>query len=233
MTINVFSEIISKIIVMALIYLIINKAFNNFRYRTKYLILFIIGAIISGAFYLALVLDKGNHQQSIYSYYTFIVVNAVVALHSLYKLIFKFRKNEFQKYSYNNTKKVERTSKALYKEFLYLLFEYKGEYLLKKTKQTYSGMKISLKRAYFHDEAISKVLSKYHCESKEVTMYGEYTDTKNKEIYYVYLISLTNDINPKKYEWFHFSKIRFLDLTDFDKEIIYRVLLKEKFEIKR
>ena len=231
---DIYADIISKAVVVFFIYIILNRALSNLSYSKKYYILFFISLGISVLFYLAYLYDKNtNTIYSPYRYFSYIGSSAIFALYSLIKTVGKTRKNQFKKYNHYSNKKVERISRAHYKEYLYLLFEYKGEYLLKQTKQTYSGMNIRLKKGKFHDEEIKRLVERYNGRISDVTMYGEYVDSKNKEVYYCYLITLDEEINLKKYKWYQFSRIRFLEFADFDKEIVDRLLLKDNFEINK
>lgn len=230
---NIFGDVIAKAIVMIVIYLIISNALDNLRFRTKALIIFFIGIVMGGIFYLAYYYDlQSDTMENQYTYFTLIGVNALTALYFLITTFTKYRRNEFDKYR-TKTKRVEPTSKVHYREFLYLVFEYKNEYLLKKHKEHYSGLNIRLKKGSFHDEEINSLLRKYDSMYAKVKLYGEYVDNKKKEIYYAYLINLNKAFDMKKFEWFNFSKIRFLEMHDFDKELIYRLLIKEKFNIEK
>lgn len=229
----IFQSIISKVAVMLLIYLILNRALSNLRRRKKALIIFLIGISLSGLFFIAYIVDKNNPNNPFedYIYFTYIASNIFFGSAFLLFGIKGTRKNDFIKQNYIKQKDYSPTSRVHYKKFLYLVFEYKNEYLLKKDKETYSGMNLRLKKGEFHDVEIGNLLKKYNAIESKVTEYGEYVSTKNKEIFYVYLINLDRSIDIKKCEYIYYSKIRFLEMSDFDKEIIYRVLIKEKINI--
>ena len=234
--VNLYEDIISKIVVMLLIYLILNRALGNLRYRVRALIVFLFGITLSGAFLLAYFLDKNAGTIFIVQeldYFVYIIVNLIFAFGSIIFTFTKYRKNDFVKYKYEKTRYSDPTSTVHYKKFLYLVFEYKNEYLFKKTKETYSGINIALKNGNFHDVVISDFLKKHNSTDSIVTLYGEYTDNTKREVYYVYLINLDKQIDLKKHEYVFYSRIRFLDMADFDKELIFRVLIKEKFNIEK
>lgn len=231
---DIYQEIASKVVTMLLIYLILNRALSNIRHRKRALIVFIVGVLLGGAFLLAYKLDLDSDTMfDKYDYLTYIAINFVFAILSIIYTFTRYRHNEFLKYNNDKTRYSEAISRVHYKKYLYLVFEYKNEYLLRKHKETYSGMNIDLKKGNFHDVEINSVLKRYGVEESNVTLYGEYADTTKKEIYYAYLINLNKSIEIKKYESVYYSKIRFLEMSDFDKEIIYRILIKDKFEIEK
>lgn len=231
---NIYDDIISKVIVMILVYLILNRALGNLRYRLSALIVFIFGIVLGSIFIIAYILDlEAGVVRNQYDYLVYIITNFVFAIASIIYAFTRYRKNDFVKYNYNQTRNYEPTSKVHYKKFLYLVFEYKNEYLFKKHKENYSGVNIALKKGNFHDVEINKLLKQHSAENSKVTLYGEYTDTQKKEIYYVYLINLDKSISIKKHEFIYYSKIRFIEMENFDKELVYRVLIKEKFNIEK
>ena len=89
------------------------------------------------------------------------------------------------------------------------MFEYKNEYLFKKHKETYSGTNFRLKKGEFHDVEIGALLKSLVHKNSKVTEYGEYTNTKTKEIYYIYLINLDKEINIKNHEFVFILKLGF------------------------
>ena len=231
---ELFEQIASKIVSMLLIYLLIHRALSNVRHRTRSLIIFIVGVFLGGAFLVAYKLDLDSDTMfNKYDYFIYIMINFSFAIFSIIYTFTKYRKNQFLEYSNDKRRYSESISRVHYKKFLYLVFEYKNEYLLTKRKETYSGMNIELKKGKFHDIEINFILKRYGVDGSTVTLYGEYVDTKKKEIYYAYLINLNKSIEIKKYESVYYSKIRFLEMSDFDKEIVYRILIKDKFEIEK
>lgn len=231
---DLFEEIASKVVTMLLIYLILNRALSNIRHRKRALIIFIVGVLLGGAFILAYKLDLDSDTMfNKYDYLTYMVINFIFAIASIIYTFTRYKKNDFLKYNNDKSRYSESISRVHYKKYLYLVLEYKNEYLLRKHKETYSGMIIELKKGNFHDVEINSILKRYGVEGSNVTLYGEYVDTTKKEIHYAYLINLDKSIEIKKYESVYYSKIRFLEMSDFDKEIVYRVLIKDKFEIEK
>lgn len=231
---DIFEEVIKKIIFMAIIYLIINRALDNLSHRKKAVIIFFIGLTISGIFYLAYYLDFKNGQMAPEVYYlSYIGINLVIAFGTLIYNFIKYKKNKFDRYKYNRRTKIEPTSKVHFKEYLYLVFEYKNEYLFKKRKEIHSGLNFRLKKESFHDEEINSILRKHGADESVFNLVGKYTNNKTKEIHHVYLINLNVEINIRGCEFVQYSKVRFLEMNDFDKEIVYRVLIKEKFDIEK
>lgn len=230
---DIIQSVVSKVAIMLLIYLIINRALSNLRKRKKAFIIFLVGIFLSGIFLIVYFIDKQNPTKSYsdYVYFTYIITNFVFAIFYLIYGLTLYRKNEFINYNFSKRKDFVPTSRVHYKKFLYLVFEYKNEYLFKKHKETYSGTNFRLKKGEFHDVEIGALLKKFGAQNSKVTEYGEYTNTKTKEIYYIYLINLDKEINIKNHEFVFYSKIRFLEMSDFDKGIIYRVLINERIDI--
>jgi len=230
---DIFVNIISKLLVLTILYAIIVKAMQPLRFRTKYLTLFFISLIFTLLFLCALIFDSKTNtiSRNKFNYYSYIAGNSFMGLYSLANLIFRFRKNDFLRYSSHEKKTIERVSKVHYKEFLYILFEHNEEYLLRKENEMYSGMNIGLKKDKFHDDVIKSLLNKYNVTAKEIIKYGKYTIKNKKEIYHVYQISINEQLQLKNYELVHYSKIMYLNLSDLDKELIFRVILNEKFDI--
>jgi len=230
---DIFQRIIVKVAIMLLIYLIINRALKDLRRRTRAIIIFMIGMLLGGLFLFAYFIDMQNTENPIpsYEYFTYIIANFVFAICSIIYGLTRYIRNEFRRQNYFKDKDYSPTSRVHYKKLLYMVFEHKNEYLLKKHKETYSGVNLPLKKGEFHDVAIGFFLKQHKVEKSKVTAYGQYTNTKTKEIYFIYLVNLDNSINLKKHEFVYYSKIRFLEMDDFDKQIIYRVLIKEKIDL--
>ena len=232
---DIFQSIITKVAILLLIYLILSRALSNVRRRTRGIIIFFVGLFLGGIFLFAYFIDSQNPNNVIpeHEYFTYIIINLTFSIVFFIFALARFRKNEFTRHNYFKDNDYSPTSKVHYKKFLYLVFEYKNEYLLRKHKETYSGMNLALKKGEFHDVEIGSLLKQYNAINSKVTAYGQYTNTKSKEIYFAYLINLDKDISIKKYEFIYYSKIRFLEMNDFDKQIIYRVLIKEKIDLEQ
>ncbi len=217
--------IVANILLFGLIYLIFNRAIGNLRLRRRWLLNLIFGLFLTSLFVIAFFIDYQKDALILYrNYLIYSSINFVYTIGiTVYYLIIIFG-NPFDR-------KIV-TSKVYYQEYIYLVYHYQKDYYLVKKKHFYQGVIIKLKKTDFQDDVIKKLIKQKNISTYgEPTKIGQLTVNENKQIYYCYIIDLQETLHAKKFEAINGYQIQYLNLKPLDKNIIYRIIIRDPFEI--
>ncbi len=219
-------EAASAVLGLGLIFFIVNGIITTMNPKIRGLIHLIIGLFLTIVFSLAFYLDNYVYLEA-YSPFTYIVFGGSSLLYTIIIPTTLFIKGNREGFSFKRKKLIYTTQK---KEHLYLVYKHGTQIFLKDKK----GIILHMKKTSFIDQMIEDYNRKLKLNVPEelIKKYGVVTITgKKKEIYYCYLIDINTDLNDfgitgyDKYELIH------MDFEYFDKQIIFRLMLEEEFNI--
>lgn len=217
--------IVANFLLFGLIYLIFNRSIGALRIRLRWLLNFIFGLILTSLFVIAFFIDY--QKDALILYRNYLIYGSINFLYTISISLYYFIiivGNPFDR------KMV--TSKVYYQENIYLVYHYKNDYYLLKKKDFYQGVIIKLKKTDFQDDVIRKLIKQKNISiHSEPTKLGQLILNEKKQIYYCYIIDLEEVINAKGFEAINGYQVQNLNLNPFDKNIIYRIILREPFNI--
>jgi len=220
-------EILYVSLVMGLVFFIFNSAIRNARFRIKGLINLIVGLTISLVFIVAFVIDYNG--DGILNYFNNLIYIVVTLIYSLGFSFYFFRYGKSNPFL---NRKVETTSKYYFKEFIYLVYRYKTDLYLVKNKNSYQGYIIKLKKTDFYDEIIREFNKKNQIvTNNDLKKLGTVTLKDKKQLYHCFIIDILEDLDIKGFEQINGYRVLDSSIDDFNKRIIYRLFLREAFEI--
>lgn len=218
--INILITLAISIAALGLIFFIINRAFKNKGYRTKFLVNLFLGLSFLILFIISLIVDYkgGNILKFYYKHLILIIVSLGYCLFftiSIYKTI-----------QVSNIRIIKKLRINKEKNYLYILFKYQEGYLLKAKKEYYQGYSHKMKSS-FHDEAIEEAVKKLAPNYSSKAYKGKINS--DDKVYFCYLVETNESL-------LGFDQISMYDLinlktSDFDKEVILSIILKENFNI--
>ena len=228
---DIFKDIISKVVVFFLIYFIISRAFSNKSRKRKSIIIFIISIGFSLAFGATYLIDrKIGYLAEGYTYLIYIIINLVVGISYL---MYGFINNKHDKFiKYRKEEKPEPVSVVHYKEVLYLIMAYNSEYYLLENDNYFSGIKIKANPNFFHDEIIDKYIKSITTAEYAISKRGKIIDRAEKIKVAIYKIDFY-DYPNLKFVGVNYQDIINLMMTEENKEIIFKVLVNETIDIER
>lgn len=217
---NILITLGISIAALGLIFFIINRAFMNKGYRTKFLVNLSLGLGLLILFIISLIVDYkgGNIFKFYYKHLILIIVSlgyCLVFTLSIYKTI-----------QVSNIRIIKKLRINKEKNYLYILFKYREGYLLKAKKEYYQGYSLKMKSS-FHDEAIEEAVKKIMPNYTSKVFKGKINS--DDKLYFCYLVETNESL-------LGFEQISMYDLinlktSDFDKEVILSIILKENFNI--
>lgn len=224
---EIYDLIISKMLIMGLIYFIFNNALGRMKYKIKSIIILVFGIALAIGFYFAYRYDLIHEMYADKEdYFIYVIINIVYSL--CFFIYYILIKNPYaMKFSHKTT------SKVYYKDYLYIVFKHEDNYLLTKKKEMYSGLNFPIKRTEFHDDVISKIINEAKISNYQIEKIGTYKMTLKKEIHTIYLIDLFENIIYKDFIQINKKEIMNLPMDNFDKEIIFRIIIGESINIEK
>ena len=101
-------------------------------------------------------------------------------------------------------------------------------------KEKHHGIIYKMGNRDFHDEVIKKLNNKYNvsCFEENIEKIGEYTIKDKKDIiYHCYYIGINDKMVDDEYVSFDKKDVIRLDFEHIDRQIIFRILLREFFDV--
>ncbi len=180
-------------------------------------------------------------------YYVFfnVAILLTFALSLTFFIMGKKRRQSFRSFPY----KVKKTTKPIptivdEHEFVYVVFKRNDNYLLKKIKVSGEDYYTTLieklnNKIFFHDEMIKHIIGQFglreesHNHDVNYKLVGEVT--KHEKIdnhYYCYVVNV-EEINDKLRDYVEINPYDLINyqMNDFDKQILYHIILKDYFKI--
>lgn len=229
---DLFIGIIQITLVISLVLFIIYNALKNKGKRTSSLVLACVSLFFCLFFVVALVFDNLLPSGNTMKYYDSILYYVLIGISLVYFIIFLsiFISNR----GYIAAKTVKKKMVYTYhqkEEYLYVILRYANYiYLL---KDNYCGIRYKLKKMEFTDDAIKAVckscgvsLDSEPDRSGMVTIKGEKVD----QIYYCYKIDLDGELNSDMFVQIDALQLTELTIPDFDRYVIYNMLMKYDFD---
>lgn len=221
---NIMYSLISGFMGLGLLFIIINGAIRNLSYRSKALLNLLVGLVLSGIFMAALIYDNhGGLWTDYLVYWIYIGVSLTYAL-ALGFRAFRFRKPE------------NRSSVHSYREYLFLLYRFGTEIYLEVKKEQYQGIVVRMKERDFPEEMI-KSLNEHYLTNRfgsteaDVTRLGKVTVSKKRETYYCYTAELKKETAIEGLVKINAFRIPNLSMDTLNRQIIYRMILRDPFTI--
>lgn len=228
------------------IFFVVLRFYKTVNYKRKALASFITGVVLIGITIIGICFDASNTNTTlpgfsfIEPYYVFLIVSLLMSIViSLVYLVLGLTRH--QRFAYFNSVsknkiKVEPTIKDK-KEFVYVVFSYENNILLKKDNDYYTSCTVQLnKKILFHDEMITQIIKDLEIGELEEASYKEIgkvlVEGKINKQYYCYNI-IVDKLNPKFSEYNAVSAYDLVNynLGELDKQILYHFILKDYFDI--
>lgn len=229
------------------IYFIVLRLCKYLNNKKRALVSFILGLILSIACVVGIVVDDIYPKITIDTlfYYAYLIVSVLmmIIIPVVYLVRAKSRNERFRNYHQKIIKDKEKQAVKTIKdkeEYVFYLFKYDDKILLKKrninSHEMYYSETIKLDKILFHDEMINELLKKFNLSEDVISNYDMYgcalLKDKLDKHYYCYMIEI-NQIN-ESFEDFEMVSVYDLfryEMDDFNKKIIFHLILKEKFDI--
>lgn len=249
----ILKEYAAALIGLGFIYFIairLSKYLNN---KKKALITFIIGLVMTIVLVGCTIYDNINITvlptfSFTEVYYVFLIVSIVymITIPSIFLAIGCSRHEKFKNYYYKIKKEKEKIKPTINdeKENVYVVIKHNGNFLLKENivsgNKKYSGIIEKLnKNILFHDEMIKNFIEKYELNKYdahniiECKIVGEALVKGKVDLrYYCYVIDISSK-NEKLKEFYEVSPYDLVkyEMTDFDKQILFHIVLRDYFKI--
>ncbi|MCK9536567.1 MAG: hypothetical protein M0R05_03075 [Bacilli bacterium] len=227
---DIAQEVLKCAIGIGLVFFILNSAIKTSKTKNKVWINLIVGLFLTSVFTIAFFVDY--HDEPILnslSNLLFIGFSFLYALScSLYYFIIGYG-NPF-------TSSRQLESKFYYQEFLYLLYRNGNDLYLKKDKNgNYSGIVVKGKKTRFLEDILNDTNKQMQLNvtSDNVTKIGKLTIKNQKEIYHCFSIEISTISDNKGLEKINAYQALNYQMTQLDKEILYRMIIKNNFDIER
>lgn len=238
----------AAIILIGFIYFILVRAISTKNYKRKSLYMFIAGMVIVLFLVGGIVYDKlankplyPNGKYDL-AYFAFLIVASVFML---FFTIFYFVKGctmrQRFKYGFGYKEvKVKQTPTVKEKKgYVYIIFKYNNNYLLKKeinkdNVAEYSSLTVKFTHNdFFHDDVIRHTIDDMNLNVEHYSLVGTATKKDKKDdVYYCYVVDL-NEKNDSlnDYEEFDSYQILNINIKDMDKEILFTSIIQDDFKI--
>ena len=228
-------------IYFVVIRLVFTRNFKKLAFRS-----FITGLVLSLLTFGGILFDAIKNNSFVVNYNLtepyFVFMNTIVLMTVIVTTVFFImgcRRN--QRFANMKMPKVEKAKPTIndYKDNIIIVFMHNGNFLLKKLDEEYSTYKERLNHIHFHDEAVNKIIGDFEIRESSNHFSVNYENVgevlvkgKVDNKYYCYKIEL--DEIPKALE--SYVEVGPFDLfecklSELDKQVLYHVVLKEKFKI--
>lgn len=213
-----------------LIFFILNNVIKRLKTKTKAWINVGVGVALSGLFGLALVVDfpESGRDARLFNITFMASVFTIALSYALYYFISGYG------FAFARTRDLE--SKFYYQEFVYLIFRHGNVFYLKKDKNGfYSGVVSKAKKSRFLEDVINELLQEMRVgiSASAVTKVGKLTFREPKEIYHCFYADGPVIDGLEGFEEVNAYEAATLPMRELDKEIIFRIIIREKFDIEK
>lgn len=239
----------AAVIGLGFIYFVIIRLCTNFNHLKKALVALIVGIVQTLIIVIAIILDGFNYPFDLTHlwYYAFLIISVLfmIIIPIIFLAIGKSRHQQFRNYHLKIKKQKEKVAPTIKDkdEYVYYVFKCKEHYLLKSKvvegNKVYYSEQERLNKIIFHDEMINNLISKYQLNffNKEnvigINQIGEVlVKAKKDKHFYCYLIEIEESVDTlNEYEMISAYDLFRYNMEDFDKQILFHMILKEKFKI--
>lgn len=228
-----YLPIVASLAIIGVLFLILNGIVSTYNYKKRAVIMLIFGLVLTLIFTSVYIIDLKLQENINVDYITpnkltYFSLIGVSLLYTIILFIHFYKKGKYLRQNFSGRVKTILDKK----EYLYLLYRYQDNLYLEKEK--HSGFIYKLGSKDFHDDVILKVASKFKTVVKADNMerIGTYTIKGEKDnVYYCYLITCDEKVDSKDYLAFDRRKVINLDFSNLDRQIIFRMLLREGFDV--
>lgn len=244
---NVLKMYGAAILSLGLIFFILMRLFTRHNSMKNSIVALIIGVIISSIIGTFMIIDYENGIKYPFSfnstYYAFIITSVALTIFSpiICLIIGKTKKQKLKDLSKEYQKAKPKPQPTINDEVdnLYLAFKHDGNFLLKEMERNgiieYTSLIVKFpKNSFFHDDLIGKVIDDLKLDINTYKFVGEALKKgeKKDENYYCYIIDI-NEITEKIDDYKEISTLELYNynLSDFNKQIIYHMILQDNFKI--
>lgn len=206
---------------------------------------FITGFVLSIITFGAILFDAIKNKSFIVNYNLtepyFVFLNTIVLMTVIISTVFLIMGCRRNQRLMIKKPKVEKAKPTIndYKDNIIIVFMHNGNFLLKKIEEEYSTYKERMNRIHFHDEAVNKIIGDFEIRESSQHFEVNYENVgevivkgKIDDKYYCYKIeldeipkALSNYVEVSPFDLFECK------LSELDKQVLYHVVLKEKFKI--
>lgn len=238
----------AALIGLGFIHFVVLRLCNNINNVKRALVSLIVGIVETIIIVVGILVDnyKLPFFENLY-YYAFLIVSILlmIVVPIVNFAIGKSRHQQFRNYHIKivNEKKKEKPTIRDKEEYVYYIFKYNDYILLKKKvndgKNYYYGEVVKLDKIIFHDEMIKEIINKYKLEEYnednviDAKQIGEALKVGKKDKhYYCYMIEINDMVSAlEEFELVSVYDLFRYNLEDFDKQIIFNLILREPFKI--
>jgi len=179
------------------------------------------------AFTVAFVVDyrKEVHWLAYYRYYLFMLMPLVYGLGLAYYFLLHMRGRPLI------TSK-RTVSKYYFTDYLYIIYRHDNDICLEEKKEKYRGLVYKLKHGSFHESFIHNLNRKLQVKGRaEVEKVGKVTYRAKKKTYHCYQVRLFENQEIKNLSCVNAYQLVNMPMDDFDKEILFRMIIGEYFTL--
>lgn len=219
-------EAASAVLGLGLMLFIINGIITTVNPKVRGLIHLIIGIVLTLLFSLAYFLDTYILLLA-YHPRIYLMFGGTALLYTLMIPITLFIKGSREGFSFKRKISMRTTDK---KEYIYLVYK-QGSQVFLKNKQ---GIILKMKKISFVDQMIADVNKKFNIKVPDelIKKYGVLTIiNKKKEVYYCYLVDISVSLTNFGFNDYDKYELVNIDLKRLDKQIIFRLMLEEEFNV--
>lgn len=222
------------IIPMAIICIIINNAIpsSNYAKRAFVFTLVLVGLIL--LFGGGVIFDYYYFGQRQFRHYQYYLAGGSIVLMVLGFIIYNLVKAK--KYNHHLGKASSRSEKDV-AQFLYIVYRYGGMYYINKEEKNgqslYSATVVPFNRGcFFYDDMFNKYIKENDVKVLDYNLIGTATIyQKKKMIFYCMMVDITSCDITNELEAISPYEIYKLEMLDFHKTLIMRILIGEQFNI--
>ncbi|HEY8395843.1 MAG TPA: hypothetical protein VIK96_03605 [Bacilli bacterium] len=220
-------DILSAVLGIGLVFFILNGAINNVRYKRRGIINLCVGFLLSAAFVVAFIFDykEGEHWLTYYNYYLFILMPLVYGIILAYYFMLHMRGRPLIMSKKN-------ISKYYFTDYLYVIYRYENDICLEQKNEKYRGIVCKIKGGEFHETCIHNLNRKFDIKGRiEIDKIGKVTYKTERKTYHCYQIRLSEPQAIKRLQAVNAYQLVNMPMGDFDKEILFRLIVGERFDI--
>lgn len=195
------------------------------------LIILLFGTILTTLFVVSLRVDYtgGNLMNDYYQYLSLSTVSLIYML----SLSLPFLSRASRTYIRLGISRKLNIKSGDKHSYLYVLYKHERYFYLIKEKESYKGYIGKFKKTSFHDEAIKNQNQELNITGAKIKYCGKVTmEGKKKLKYFCYIVLVKEELMLKNAEKIGDFQLMNYNMTNFDKEVILNMLLKEDFNIK-
>lgn len=224
---ELFKYFLNSLLPMLIVFIILNGAFRNMAMKKR-----IFGNMISGGvlflIFAGAVLIDFLISADLYLFYAMFALSSIIMSGAFILFLFFIAKK-------NNVAVQLKSRRFARQDFLYIVFEYKGNIILQRTQKGVSGLLLPLKNVVFHDVALEQLfhLLKIDLYKEHVKYVGKASlGGKVEQVFHCYYIGI-DEISEKFANYVEVEKrdVIQLSMIEFDKQLILRTIMKEDFDI--